>query len=177
MTFQKEQAPTLYAQRLSQLGYTTLIFDPRYWGESGGQPRCYENPAAKVADLRAAVAYLRGLPEVDPDRLALLGVCMGSGHALSAATDEPLVRAVAMVAGRYRDPAADAQWLGSQTAVAQRLARGRAPLERYEATGEVDDVPAVDVARTDVGMPGELVWSWYQLWADRELRETRYADA
>jgi hypothetical protein len=24
-------------------------------------------------------------------------------------------------------------------------------------------------------MPGELVWSWYQLWADRGLWENRYA--
>jgi len=175
MTFQKEQAPTLYAQRLSRLGYTALIFDTRYRGESGGQPRCYENPAAKVEDLRAAVAYLRGLPEVDADRLALLGVCMGGGHALSAATDEPLVRVVATVAGHYRDPAADEQWLGSQAAVAERLARGRAALEKYQATGEIAYVPAVDFARTDVGMPGELVWSWYQLWADRGLWENRYA--
>jgi hypothetical protein len=128
-----------------------------------------------VEDLRAAVAYLSGLPQVDPDRLALLGICMGGGHALSAAADEPLVRAVATVAGHYRDPAADAQWLGSESTVAERLARGRAALEKYEATGEVDDVPAVDVARTDVGMPGELVWSWYQLWADRGLWENRYA--
>jgi pimeloyl-ACP methyl ester carboxylesterase len=27
----------------------------------------------------------------------------------------------------------------------------------------------------DVGMPGELPWSWYQLWADRGLWENRYA--
>jgi hypothetical protein len=37
----------------------------------------------------------------------------------------------------------------------------------------VDYVPAADAARTDVGMPGELVWSWYQLWADRKLWENR----
>jgi uncharacterized protein len=175
MTFQKEQAPTLYAERLSQLGYTALVFDPRYRGESGGEPRCHESPAAKVEDLRAAVAFLSGLPTVDSDRLALIGICMGGGHALAAAADEPRVRAVATVAGHYRDPAADAQWLGGETAVAERLARGQAALEQYQATGEVDYVPAVDFSRTDVGMPGELVWSWYQLWADRGLWENRYA--
>jgi hypothetical protein len=47
VTFQKEQAPTLYAQPLSQLGYATLIFDTRSRGESSGEPRCYENPASK----------------------------------------------------------------------------------------------------------------------------------
>jgi len=175
MTFQKEQAPTLYAERLSQLGYTALIFDPRYRGESGGEPRCYENPAAKVEDLRAAVAFLSGLPEVDADRLALLGICMGGGHALAAAADEPRVRAVATVAGHYRDPSADAQWLGGESAVAERFERGQAALEKYEARGEVEYVPAVDFSRPDAGMSGELVWSWYQLWADRGLWENRYA--
>ena len=59
MTFQKEQAPARYAERLSRLGFTTLIFDPRYRGESGGLPRCYENPAAKAEDLSAALDYPR----------------------------------------------------------------------------------------------------------------------
>jgi hypothetical protein len=34
---------------------------------------------------------------------------------------------------------------------------------------------AFDFSRTDVGMPGEMVGSWYQLWADRGLWENRYA--
>lgn len=82
---------------------------------------------------------------------------------------------MAAIAGHYRDHAADVTWLGGEDAVAERLARGRAALEKYEATGDVDVVPAVDHARADVGMPGELVWSWYELWADRGLWENRYA--
>jgi dienelactone hydrolase len=58
MTFVEEQAPLQYARRLASSGYTSLIFDPRYRGESGGEPRCLEDPVAKVADLRAAVAFL-----------------------------------------------------------------------------------------------------------------------
>jgi uncharacterized protein len=175
MTFQKEQAPALYAQRLSQLGYATLIFDPRYRGESGGEPRCYEDPAAKVTDLRSAIAYLASRPEVDADRLAVLGICMGASHVLPAAADEPLVRAVAMVTGQYRDAAADAAWLGGEAAVAARLQRGRTAREHYQARGDVEYVRAVDATAADVGMPGELPWSWYQLWADRGLWENRYA--
>ena len=175
MSYQKEQAPTLYAERLAQLGYAALVFDTRYRGESGGEPRCYENPAAKVDDLRAAVSFLSERADVDPGRLALLGICMGAGHALSAAADDSRVGAVAAVTGHYRDPAADALWLGGESAVAARLARGREALEKYEATGEIDYVPAVDFSRGDVGMPGELVWSWYELWAQRGLWENRYA--
>lgn len=175
MTFQKEQAPALYAQRLAQLGFTTLIFDTRYRGESGGEPRCYEHPAAKGEDLRAALTWLSNRPEVDADRLAVLGICMGGSHVLPVAADDPRVRAVATVAGHYRDRATDVQWLGSEAAVAARLARGQEAQAKYEATGAADYVPAVDHARADVGMPGELVWSWYQLWADRGLWDNRYA--
>lgn len=175
MTFQKEQVPVQYARRLAQMGYTTLAFDTRYRGESGGEPRCYEDPVAKGEDLRAALRHLAGRPDVDGDRLAVLGICMGAGHVLPVAADDPLVRAVATVAGHYRDRASDVTWLGSDAAVAERLARGREAAAKYEATGEATYVPAVDVERGDVGMPGELVWSWYQLWADRGLWENRYA--
>lgn len=174
-TYQKEQAPLQYAARFAQLGYTALIFDPRYRGESGGEPRCYESPLAKVEDLVAALDHLSSLPEVDSGRLALVGICFGSSHALRAAADDARVRAVATSAAHLRDRAADVAWLGSEAVVAERLARGRAALEKYETTAEVDYVPAVDFSRKDVGMPGELPWSWYQLWADRGLWENRYA--
>jgi uncharacterized protein len=174
-TFQKEQAPALYAERLAQLGYTTLIFDPRFRGESGGEPRCYEDPLAKVDDARAALAYLSTRPDVDETRLAMIGICMGGSHALRVAADEPLVQAVATITGHYRDAAADAAWLGGDAVVAERLTRGERARAKYEATGEIDYVPAVDFARADVGMPGALPWSWYQLWADRGLWENRYA--
>jgi uncharacterized protein len=173
--YQKEQAPAQYAPRFAQLGYTTLIFDPRYRGESGGEPRCYENPLAKIEDLAAALDYLSDRPDVDSERLALLGICFGSSYALRFAADDPRVRAVATVAAHLRDHASDVAWLGSEDVIAERLARGRAALDKYTATGEVDYVPAVDFSRGDVGMPGEMVWSWYQLWADRGLWENRYA--
>lgn len=73
MTFQKEQAPTEYARRLAALGHTALAFDTRYRGESGGEPRAYENPFHKVADIISAAAFLRSQPGVNPERLIGLG--------------------------------------------------------------------------------------------------------
>jgi uncharacterized protein len=174
-TYQKEQAPTQYAARLAQLGYTALVFDPRYRGESGGEPRCYEDPVAKQEDLGAALDYLSSLPDVDGGRLVLLGICFGGSYALPVAAEDQRVQAVATVAAHLRDRPADIGWLGSEAVVAERLARGQEALERYRATGEVEYVPAVDAVRADVGMPGRLPWSWYQLWADRGLWENRYA--
>jgi hypothetical protein len=86
----------------------------------------------------------------------VLGIGMGASHVLPVAADDPRVRAVATVTGHYRDHAADVEWLGSDAAVAERLARGQTALEKFELTGEVDYVPAVDHSRADVGMPGEL---------------------
>src|SRR3954467_5851852 len=74
MTFVKEHAPVQYARRLADNGYAALIFDPRYRGESGGEPRCLEDPVAKVEDLRAAVSFLATRPEIDADRLAVVGI-------------------------------------------------------------------------------------------------------
>jgi uncharacterized protein len=155
--YQKEQAPAQYALRLAQLGYTALIFDPRYRGESGGEPRCYENPIAKLEDLSAAFEFLSGRPDVDSERLALLGICFGGSYALRAAADDPRIRVVATAAAHTRDRVSDVNWLGSEDIVAERLARGQAALAKYEATGEVHYVPCVDYSRTDVGMPGEMV--------------------
>ncbi len=107
--------------------------------------------------------------------MAVLGICMGAGHVLPVAAGNPLVGAVAAITGHYRDPAADEAWLGGADAVRERLARGAAARTAYERAGEVSYVPAVDAERRDVGMPGELVWSWYQLAADRGEWENRYA--
>src|SRR4029453_14898672 len=61
--YQKEQAPAQYAPRFAELGYTPLFFDPRSRGESSGEPRCYENPLAKIEDLAAAFDYLSDAPD------------------------------------------------------------------------------------------------------------------
>jgi uncharacterized protein len=125
MTFQKEQAPAQYARRLAELGFAALVFDTRFRGESGGEPRCYEDPRAKVEDLGAAVGFLAGTAGVDPDRLAVLGICMGGSHVLPAAAGDPRIRAVATVAAHLRDRAADASWCGPGTSCGPTAGRGR----------------------------------------------------
>jgi fermentation-respiration switch protein FrsA (DUF1100 family) len=174
-TYVKEQAPAQYGPRLAPNGFTALIFDARYRGESGGEPRCLEDTVAKVQDLRAAVAFLAARPDVDADRLAVIGICFGGNAAVHAAADDPLIRAVATVTPHFRNAEADALWLGGEQAVAARLAHGQQALAKYETTGAVDYVPGVSATSTEVGMPGRVVWAWYQpqaelgIW-DRWLR-------
>ena len=51
----KEQAQSVYATRLTEAGYVTLVFDGSYFGESEGMPRLQELPDVKESDIEAAV--------------------------------------------------------------------------------------------------------------------------
>ena len=174
MTYQKGQAPTQYARRLAGQGYAALAYDSRYRGESGGAPRAWENPAHKVEDLKAAVAYMKSRPDVDPDRVSILAICQGASIAFRAAAEIDGLNALATIAGHYRDREGDVEWLGEEGRAA-RLAQGEAAKAKNEATGEDDDVKASDPVDMNVGMPGDFVWDWYGKWAERGEWENRYA--
>ena len=174
MTFAKEQAPTEYAKRFAERGLVALAFDPRYRGESSGEPRELEDPLAKVADAKAAAAYLATLEMVDADKIVGFAVCQGSSEMLRAVAEDDRFKGLVTVAGHYRDREADIQWMGSAEALQTRTAAGQAALDAFRATGQVQNVPAVDQTRTDVGMPGEFVWKWYQPWADRGIWTNNY---
>lgn len=80
----KEQAQSVYAERLTEAGYVTLVFDGLYTGESEGLPRGLELPDMKEVDIESAMDYLESLPYVDTDRIGGLGIC-GSGSYMSVA--------------------------------------------------------------------------------------------
>ena len=54
----KEQAQSVYAARLTETGYVTLVFDGSYFGESEGMPRQQELPDVKESDIEGAVDFL-----------------------------------------------------------------------------------------------------------------------
>ena len=47
----KEQVQSTYAERLTELGYVTLVFDHATLGESEGTPRQQELPSIKESDI------------------------------------------------------------------------------------------------------------------------------
>ncbi|MDN3488648.1 alpha/beta hydrolase [Pseudoalteromonas sp. APC 3694] len=91
----KEQSSGLYAQTMAERGFITLAFDPSYTGESSGEPRNVASPDINTEDFSASVDFLGSLPNVDRERIGVTGICGYSGMALTAATSDPRIKAVA----------------------------------------------------------------------------------
>ena len=89
----KEQSSGLYAQQLAERGYLTIAFDPSFTGESGGMPRRVASPDINVEDFSAAVDFLSVQPEVDADRIGILGICGWGGIAIQSAINDPRIKA------------------------------------------------------------------------------------
>lgn len=99
----KEQAQSVYAKRLTEAGYVTLVFDGSYFGESEGLPRSQELPDVKESDIEGAVDYLSSLPFVDKERIGGLGIC-GSGSYMSVAgVKEPRLKAITAIVPAISD--------------------------------------------------------------------------
>ena len=92
----KEQSSGLYAQTMAERGFIALAFDPSYTGESSGEPRNIASPDIKTEDFSAAVDFLGLLPNVDRERIGMLGICGWGGMALGAAAVDKRVKAVAV---------------------------------------------------------------------------------
>jgi carboxymethylenebutenolidase len=98
--------------RFASQGYVALAAD-LYRGRKASSPeeahelmRGMPEDRA-MADLKAAVDYLAARPDVDPERIGVIGWCMGGGYALALATADPRLKATAVNYGRLvTDPAA-----------------------------------------------------------------------
>lgn len=89
----KEQSSGLYAQQLAERGFVTIAFDPSFTGESGGMPRRVASPDINTEDFSAAVDFLSVQPNVDTDRIGILGICGWGGIAIQAAINDPRIKA------------------------------------------------------------------------------------
>ena len=91
----KEQSSGLYAQKMAELGFLTIAFDPSYTGESGGMPRYVASPDINTEDFCAAVDFLSVQENVDPKRIGIIGICGWGGMALNAAAIDTRIKATA----------------------------------------------------------------------------------
>lgn len=151
----KEQMPAVYAQRLADRGFATFAFDFRYWGESGGTPRQYESPAAKVQDIKTAVAFLKSLSAVDGDRIGGLGICASAGYMAQAVAEDANFKSFATVAAWLHDPESLQALFGKET-VQRRMEIGIAARQKFDRTGEVEYVPAYAQSDSSAAMSGDV---------------------
>lgn len=147
----KEQASGLYAQMLAERGFLTVAFDPSYTGESGGTPRNVASPDINTEDFSAAVDFLVTRPEVNPERVGILGICGWGGFALNAAANDPRIKATVAstmydmsrcIAKGYFDSkdSAEARFEARRQLCAQRTEDAKTG--RYaQAGGVVDPLP------------------------------------
>jgi len=92
----KEERLDAFAERFAAAGYACLVFDYRYFGASGGEPRQLLDGKSQRMDWKAAVAYARTLSTVDPERVVVWGTSFGGGHSIvTAAQDHRIVAAIA----------------------------------------------------------------------------------
>ena len=91
----KEQSSGLYAQKMAELGFLTIAFDPSYTGESGGTPRYVASPDINTEDFCAAVDFLSVQENVDSERIGIIGICGWGGMALNAAAIDTRIKATA----------------------------------------------------------------------------------
>jgi uncharacterized protein len=118
-----------YAERLAEAGIAALVFDHRYLGDSGGEPRQRFRKRDQLQDLRSAVSFARTLDGVDAEQIALWGFSFSGGHVVeTAAADAGIAAALVlcpMVDGLARalsTPPALSAWL-TPRALADQLGR------------------------------------------------------
>ena len=83
-----------FAEEFARGGLAALIFDYRYLGASGGEPRQLINRHRQRTDLRNAVRFVRSCEGIDERRIALWGTSLGGSHVIEEAASDPTIAAV-----------------------------------------------------------------------------------
>lgn len=92
IAFAGRSGPQKQTRMLVRHGYGVLLFDRRGEGESDGDPNALG--WAGVRDLNAAVEFLRGRIDVDPNRIGGIGLSVGGELLLQAAAESDALKAV-----------------------------------------------------------------------------------
>jgi len=157
----KKGTPQQLAPRFVQAGFVFLAFDYRGWGESDSrlmsldkQPvpdakneltirvraiRWQMDFADQAMDIRAAISFLAGEPNVDPRSIGIMGTSYGGGLVTWTAGNDPRVRCVAAQVGGMgggRGPAAD-QYAYNLATKQARAETEPVPFETGKMTGKM----------------------------------------
>lgn len=152
----KEQMAGLYAEELAKQGFITLAIDPRYFGESEGQPRFWENPTVKIADYKNAITYLQTVPGVDTNNIFLAAVCASAGYMATVAAQDKRVKGFATIAAWLHDGEAVKLIYGGEEGVQSRIKNAKEAKKKFAETGEVDYIPSISKTDKSAAMFGDF---------------------
>ena len=148
----KEQSSGLYAMKMAERGFVTCAFDPSFTGESGGEPRRTASPDINTEDFLAAVDFLSCLPDVDEEKIGIIGICGWGGIALNAAAADPRIK-VTVASTMYdmcrvngngyydENDSEEARYAARKAMAAERTKAARSG-KLTQAGGVVDPLPA-----------------------------------
>jgi fermentation-respiration switch protein FrsA (DUF1100 family) len=160
----KEQTLPHYGERFADAGYTVLTFDPRGFGESEGEPRFHYDPWLVISDYVNAAAHLLRRDDIDPARVAAVGVCMGGGYALATAARERRLAACVSIAGGY-DIGGTMQGAIGADGLATYLRAANELHDRSRGGGEIAYIPTIARALSEdvpaALMPVAEAYSYY----------------
>jgi dienelactone hydrolase len=118
--------------------------------------RNYEVPLDKVTDLKNAVLFAEKLPEVDQDKIYMLGVCAGASHVVMASAGNPKVKKLALVASWLHDAEGVKIFYGGAEGVADKIQKAKAAKAKFEKTGEIEYAPKVSLTDATAAMYGDF---------------------
>ena len=179
---------------LHAAGLATLVYDKRGLGQSTGT--FVDTIPVMERDVAAAVAFLRTRPDIDPQRIALMGISQGAVAAPLVAAADPAIAAVVILSGPVgprgelflgilrghlknagktseqvdRVAAAVSAWMDARSRVADASETAnlrKASLDAFAAVGFPQDQAENFVAALD----GDVVLSMFDVAPDRALEK------
>lgn len=83
----------LYAEKFAKNGVAVLTFDYRFFGISEGEPRHMVSTESQLRDWEASIDFVRGINEVDGNRICIWGCSLSGGHVIVTAARNSYVKA------------------------------------------------------------------------------------
>lgn len=150
----KEQMAGLYARQLAKEGFATLAFDHRYYGESGGSPRFFENPTAKTEDFINALHYLQSVPAIDPQQIGGLAICASGGYMGDAISRVDGFQSFVAVVPWFNTEEVVRAFYGGPEGIQERIEKSRAAEKTYQAGGGMTYIPSISDTDPSAAMYG-----------------------
>ncbi len=152
-----------FAERFAAAGVSALVFDHRGFGDSEGAADLFE-PARQLEDWRAAIAFARTLPGVDPAHVATFGSSLGGGNALAAAAADGRV-AAAISQVPFLDALRQSRVPSPRVAARMLIAAARGGY--LPAVGAPDDAAFINAPGAEAGWRRVVANGEDSRWRDR----------